>query len=307
MGKSQGETGFKFEWERAVADCRLGSATKSVAMWLSHHANHKGTNSHPGIQRLVHETELSERTVRRCLEQLREIGLIVRTLKGSTAAKRKFADRYDLVIPDDLHTHVRVERKPAKEQTGHGRGGAANHVRWHEQRGKFVPTCIHCAEAQAAAVATGDHLVSVRSPGGSRSEVLSESGAIRPPAKRMMTTGQTDRDHRSVEQYQQAFTNKDLSQQSAHPSAGPRASSRAAQDEHYHAFVARERTARIPHGTRLTEEDEDELLEEIDYDYVEHIVGDLDALEESTARGMLRNFHPSAVVREIRRMRGEAA
>lgn len=307
MGKSQGETGFKFEWERAVADCRLGAATKSVAMWLSHHANHKGTNSHPGIQRLVHETELSERTVRRCLEQLREIGLIVRTIKGSTAAKRKFADRYDLVIPDDLHTHVRVEPKPVKEQTGHGRGGVANHVRWHEQRGKFVPTCIHCAEAQAAAVAAGGHLVSVRSPDGSRAEEQPESGRVRPPAKRTPTTGQTDRDHRSVEQYQQAFTNKDLSQQSAHPSAGPRASSRAAHDEGYRAFVARERAARTCPGEVLTEEDEMELMEEIDYDYVVHAVGDLDAVEESTARGMLFNMHPRAVVNEIRRMRGEAA
>lgn len=306
MGKSQGETGFKFEWERAVADCRLGSATKSVAMWLSHHANHKGTNAHPGVQRLVHETELSERTVRRCLEQLREIGLIVRTMKGSTASKRKLADRYDLVIPDDLHTHVRVESKPVKQQTGHGRGGMANHARWHKQRGKFDPACIHCAEEQAAAVASGAHLSSVQTPPGSRTEGPPDSGRLRPPATRTPTTGQTERDHRSVEQYQQAFTNKDLSQQSAHPSAGPRASSRAA-DEGYRAFVARERAARTYPGEVLTEEDEIDLREEIDYDYVEHVLGDLDGPEESTARGMLRNFHPSAVVNEIRKMRGEAA
>lgn len=278
MGKDQGETGFKFEWERKVADCRLGAATKSVAMWLSHHANHTGTNSHPGIQRLAHETELSERTVRRCLEQLRDIGLIVRTMKGSTAAKRNFADSYDLVIPADLDTHVRVAPKPAREQTGYGRGGVANHVRWHDQRGRFDPSCVHCSEAPA----------------------------IRPVDKRTPTTGQTDRDHRSVEHPQQAFSNKPLSQQSAHPSAGPRASSRAA-DEHYKIFVARERAARIQPGEKLTSEDEEDLAEEIDYDYVEHIVGDLHGVEESTARGMLHNLHPSAVVREIRRMRGNAA
>ncbi|GAA3957234.1 hypothetical protein GCM10023085_44700 [Actinomadura viridis] len=263
MGKAPEDRGFKFEWERKVAECRLGAATKSVAAWLSHHANSNGTNAHPGLRRLVHETELSERTVRRCLEQLREIGLIVRTLKGSTAAKRNFADAYDLAIPADLEARVRLESKPDSRRTGRGRGGMANHVRWHDQRGKFEPSCIHCAEAQEQF-------------GPPRGAPRDGATPLRPPAKRTPTTGQTDPDHRSVEQYHQASTTKPSQHHAARPSAGARASSRAAS-----SFAA--------------------------YDFINESVGGLDPVEASTTDAMLADgAEPKAVINRIRKMR-EAA
>jgi hypothetical protein len=309
MSKTSDERGFKFEWERKVAKCRLGAATKAVAAWLSHHANTYGVGARPGVRVLAFETELGESTVRRSLEYLRDLGLIVRVVHGSRAEKRHYADVYRLAIPDDLDTRVRVEDRPSLQQGGQGRGGMANHVRWHVKRGEVSPTCVHCAETQAASADASAG--SERSPSGVQAEPDTEgaagSGPIRPPLGRISDHRSDGSDHRSVEEYQQAFTNKDLTQHSALHRAGPRASSRAAHDEGYRAFVARERAARTYPGEVLTEEDESDLREEIDYDYVEHVLGDLDGLEESTARGMLRNLHPSAVVREIRKMRGEAA
>lgn len=295
MGKSPGETGFKFTWERKVAECRLGAATKSVAMWLSHHANGDGTNSRPGIRLLAHETEQSERTVRRCLDHLREIGLIVRTLKGSTAAKRKFADTYNLVIPEDLETHVRVEPRPDDHRKGHGRTGVANHARWHEQRGKFDPSCIHCTEAQEPLAKASGGL-----PEGSAEPLPEGATPIRPLAKRNPTSGQTESDHRPAEQYHQPCTTNPVKEHSVSSDTGSRASSRAYDPGTYKSFMAAELKKRIHPGEKLTAEDEETLFGEIDYDYVTSVVGDLDEFEEPRVQGMLlRRFHPRRVINAV--------
>lgn len=313
MGKTPQDRGFKFEWERTVAKCRLGAATKSVAAWLSHHANTFGRGAHPGVRLLAFETEQGESTVRRSLELLRDLGLIVRVVHGSRAGKRHFADEYMLAIPDDLEARVRVQEAPAPQRGGHGRGGKANHVRWHERRGIADPTCVHCAEQQGTpregsmeGFGEGSSRDLAGVPGSLGEPRRKGAASIRPPLGRISDQRSDGSDHRSVEEYQQAFPNKDLPHHSAPGGAGARASSRAA-DDTYKTFVSEQLAARIQPGEDLTDEDDEELLAEIDYDYVVHIVGELDAVEESTALGMLRNLHPCAVVNEIRRMRREVA
>lgn len=304
---------FKFDWQRKILACRLGKNTTAVALVLSIHANKDGTNAHPGIRLLAHEAEVSERMARAALERLRELGLIVRTRRGSTAQKRNWADVYDLALPDDLHERVSVEEKPS-DGACKGQGGMANHVRWHERRGITDPKCIHCVEQ--AEETPGEGFPEGFDEGSSRSLARvrgSLGGSPRdgadptpPPANRSPTTGKTDGDHRSVRTPHQVLNTTPSSHHAASPVAGARASSRAA-DEPYKTFVSEQLAARIQPGEDLTDEDDEELLFEIDYDYVVHVVGDLDAMEESTVRGMLHNSHPCMVVNAVLDMRGQAA
>lgn len=269
-----------------MPSARLGAATKSVATWLSHHANDDGTNSHPGVRLLAFETELGESTVRRCLEQLRELGLVVRTLRGSVAEKRNYADVYKLVIPDDLEARVCVQEEPSQRRSGHGRGGKANHVRWHEQRGKTDPDCIHCAEGAGSAL-----------PGGS--EVPTP---IRPPLGRISDQRPDGSDHRSVEEHHQAFTTKHDSHHSAHPRAGSRTSSRARDLPPFADFFEAQWNERVRPGEELTEEDVAWLEHEIGYDYVIQCIGGEDFYpgEETAIFGRLSNGdNPKAIVNMI--------
>jgi hypothetical protein len=304
---------FKFDWQRKILACRLGKNTTAVALALSVHTDKFGTNAHPGIRLLAHEAEVSERMARAALERLRELGLIVRTMRGSTAQHRNWADVYELALPDDLHERVVVEEKPSDGECK-GQGGMANHVRWHERRGITDPKCAHCAEQQEETLCEGfpegfgeessRGLAGVRgSLGGSPRENVDP---IRPPAKRSPTTGKTDGDHWSVRTPQHVFNTTPSSQHAASPVAGPRASSRA-DDETYKTFVAEQLAARIQPDEDLTEEDEEQLFFEIDYNYVVHIVGELDVVEESTVLGMLQNSHACAAVNAVRAMRGRAA
>jgi hypothetical protein len=303
--KTLGEAGFKFEWLRVVAQCRLGSATKSVASWLANHANSAGFNGRPGMRVLAFETELSERTVRRCLEQLRDLGLLVRTVKGSTAAKRKWADEYVLAIPDDLHTRVQVEDGPRERQSGEGKGGMANHVRWHERKDKMDPSCVHCAEAHGG-VSEGSE--GMREPFTEPSAV--PPSPIRPVANRTPTTGQTDADHWSLETYQQGSTNKDVFQNAASSDTGPRASSRARDLPSFAGFFETQWKERVAPGEELTEEDVTELEYDIGYDYVISCIGGDDFYpgEEALIFGRLSNGDsPKAIVNNILKVRDEAA
>lgn len=189
VSKTLGEAGFKFHWERTVAKCRLGAATKAVAGWLGHHSNSQGFSARPGIRTLAFETELSERTVRRSLDQMRELGLLVRVVKGSTAGNRKWADEYVLNIPDDLSDRVQVAEGPTERRSGEGKGGMANHVRWHQRRDKLDPACIHCTESQRGLDEASE---------GMREPSREDSAQIRPVAKRSPTTGPPRRTNKAV-------------------------------------------------------------------------------------------------------------
>lgn len=97
-----------FTWRRIIRRCRLGASTKLVASVLADYANPDGTRIRPGNDRLVAVTELSDRTVRKALERLRELGLIDRVFEGSKMGRRGLADEYRLTIPDDLMDRVQM-------------------------------------------------------------------------------------------------------------------------------------------------------------------------------------------------------
>lgn len=62
-----------------AAEQRTGSPTrKAVLMALANAANHHTGRCFPSVERLAHETEASERTVRRALDDLEAAGLIAR-------------------------------------------------------------------------------------------------------------------------------------------------------------------------------------------------------------------------------------
>jgi biotin operon repressor len=149
MASNQSRKDLKIEWQRTVLAARLGAAATAVALAVSVYADEDGCHADPGVRRLAHGLSLSEATVRRALTDLREIGLLVRSVRGSTAEKRSQADRYDLALPDDLPERVQIQPDPVPVAAGRGRGGMANHMRWHERRGKVVATCVHCVESVA--------------------------------------------------------------------------------------------------------------------------------------------------------------
>lgn len=292
--KKPGERGFRFDWERKVAACRLGATTKAVALMLAMNGNSEGTTPHPGVRLLAHQTELGESTVRRCLEQLRDLGLIIRTKRGSTSAVRNYADCYELAMPDDLEERVVVQKEPAPVPGCRGRGGRANHVRWHESRDIIDPKCLHCTEAKE------------RAESGFPPEADFPS-IIRPPLGRTPSSARTDTDHRSVEEHYQGFTTKEKSHHSARSLAAARASSRG-RAEGYNAFFDDAWNEMVSQGEELAQEDHEYVCDTINQRYVEEQLGDLDVHEESTVNGMLDSgAHPSAVVNKIRSMRGEAA
>lgn len=82
---------------------RFGSPmTKYVGMVLAQYANTDGTNAFPSQDKLARVCEVSERTVRGALAEMRDRGLIVRTRKGGLRGTQTFSDVYSLAIPADL-------------------------------------------------------------------------------------------------------------------------------------------------------------------------------------------------------------
>lgn len=84
----------------------LPPPVKHVALNLATYADGDGRDVFPGNERLCDDTGLSDKTVRRALERLRQVGLIVRVVSGSRGGRRGVADAYRLAIPDDLLERV---------------------------------------------------------------------------------------------------------------------------------------------------------------------------------------------------------
>jgi Helix-turn-helix domain len=96
------ETTGRYDWERIIRRCDLPSTTKLVAMMAATYANLDGTRVFPGTARLAAVCNLSERAVRAALGNLRDVGLIVRDVKGGMRGTKAYADVYHLAIPADL-------------------------------------------------------------------------------------------------------------------------------------------------------------------------------------------------------------
>jgi DNA-binding transcriptional ArsR family regulator len=103
----------RFEWERCLRRLALGTPTKAVALMLASYADRDGGNIHPGVDRLAANLECHERTVRRHLTRLAELGLIEKTFSGSSAGRRRLADCWALTLPADPATSIGLTPDPA--------------------------------------------------------------------------------------------------------------------------------------------------------------------------------------------------
>lgn len=93
----------RYEWERIMRRVRFGSPmTKYVGMVLAQYANTDGSNAFPSQDKLARVCEVSEKTVRTALGEMRARGLIVRDRKGGMRGTQAFSDVYHLAIPADL-------------------------------------------------------------------------------------------------------------------------------------------------------------------------------------------------------------
>jgi hypothetical protein len=98
----------RYDWERWVRRCRLPASTKLVALVMATYAARDGSRIFPGVARLAAVTELSERTVRTALGNLRDVGLIERVYPGGRRGTQAFADVHRLAIPADLMDRVEM-------------------------------------------------------------------------------------------------------------------------------------------------------------------------------------------------------
>lgn len=93
----------RYEWERIMRRVRLGMPmAKYVGLVLAQYANTDGTNAFPSQDKLARVCEVSEKTVRTALAELRDRGLIVRVRKGGLRGTQAISDVYNLAIPADL-------------------------------------------------------------------------------------------------------------------------------------------------------------------------------------------------------------
>lgn len=96
----------RFEWERIVRRVVMPSTQKLVALVLASYADRDGSRVRPGNEVLAAVTGQSERSVKRCLAALREVGLLVVSQRGGGRAGRGKATEYQLTIPVDLLDRV---------------------------------------------------------------------------------------------------------------------------------------------------------------------------------------------------------
>ena len=87
-----------------------------VAVRLLVRADGNGRRAFPGRKRLAQEVGVSVGTVDTALRLLRDLGWIVRVEKGSTGAKRNYADVYDLAFPVS-HSAVRGSQNAESDQS----------------------------------------------------------------------------------------------------------------------------------------------------------------------------------------------
>lgn len=97
-------------WERA----KLPPSDKLVLLALADHAHDDGTSAKPGIAHLAWKTDLSERTVQRCLKNLEEAGLITPTAHAEGG--RGYVTEYTLLLeglpPKPISTSVDNSGEP---------------------------------------------------------------------------------------------------------------------------------------------------------------------------------------------------
>lgn len=110
----------RFDWERIVRRARITPATKYLALMLASYADSDGTRIHPGVDRLAVVMQVSQKTVKRGLADLRELGLIERVKQGNRHARQ--SDSYRLTVPvempDSPHLSL-LDPDESEMSTGH--------------------------------------------------------------------------------------------------------------------------------------------------------------------------------------------
>jgi hypothetical protein len=90
----------KFDWHRAIARSGLPQITKLIAYALWDFSDQNGTNAHPGNPLLAEITGFSVVTVKRHMGALRAAQWITRVTRSNSHPDRKWADVYNLTIPE---------------------------------------------------------------------------------------------------------------------------------------------------------------------------------------------------------------
>lgn len=90
----------RWEWERIVRRVRMPKERKFVAFVLATYASANGTQIRPGERRIAAVCDMGERTVRRHVTALRDMGLLDQIGRGG--GPNKAASLYRLTIPTDL-------------------------------------------------------------------------------------------------------------------------------------------------------------------------------------------------------------
>lgn len=91
---------LKFEWHKAVSAAELPDITKLLAFAVWDFTDQHGGNAHPGNELLAQTTGRSIVTIKRHLSTLRENGWLVRVEESNSRGNRRFADVYQLAIPN---------------------------------------------------------------------------------------------------------------------------------------------------------------------------------------------------------------
>lgn len=302
------------DWVRGVRRARLGTSTYAVALTIASYADADGSKIYPGVARLAWECEVSYTTVKRALRLLRDAGLIERVKRGNRAAG--WSDRYRLIWdPDRLTSRVTVPDPDAAsaaigEVKGQIRGESQRRYQRRRSRATGSPDSTGAAADPAAEVPSDARSHGSRVPrdratmaddpwlawvGGHGSRAPRES----------VFTGHSEADSR--------VTGDPPPSMSHHPPdsnppwgiparktspGSPRSGDHAEGDRKQRQ---RGTTGRRPWADLQTRYEAGEID---DVDIIEAIgssIGELDAVEESTALGMLAGgSHPKAIALKIR-------
>jgi hypothetical protein len=84
-----GELRPLFSWRGAICDSDLAPTVRHVALTLSLHMNERGGSAFPSVERLAHETGLSDRTVQKALHTLVERGWLAHANAGNRGGRPK--------------------------------------------------------------------------------------------------------------------------------------------------------------------------------------------------------------------------
>lgn len=98
--EAKGRDAERYPWFKAFRGAPLSDGPKAVGFSLSTYGDNDGSRNFPGLERLAADHHCDEKTIRRHLEVLVKTGWIRKVREYRAGVNRKFADEYQLTIPD---------------------------------------------------------------------------------------------------------------------------------------------------------------------------------------------------------------